>query len=286
MARFLFFLMLVLALSLAQGLPVQAMGVSDFVAVADGPNNAVYNPAGLATQTNSFCNFEYRFVGYDQIAFGWDDLFVYAAPGNFGNGALFLAYRQDWLEGTEYNRDYSLGYSFGWQPSDNLLMGLSAKFNTYGMYNDLNGSMVNLSSQANFLLDFGTIVKATPELNLGLAIHNIGKSDQSDALTYDSTIGLAYHTPSVVIATEIYNFLRETNPILQGPILRVGARFEIFKGLRLHLITEGSDWSYQGQTACLEYVASNHLGFAISWQRVQSNFLKDFSIQASAGYHF
>ena len=124
MTRFFFILISVSAMLALAALPVTGMGVSDFVAVADGPASFIYNPAALASFDAKQIYLEHRIDGRNQ-AVGWDDILFYAAPGSGGAGALFATYSQD-LEALDlYDRFTTYGYAFGWQSSDRLSVGNS-----------------------------------------------------------------------------------------------------------------------------------------------------------------
>lgn len=270
--------------------PAWAMGVSDFVGVADSASSALYNPAGLVSLENKSFLMEHRFSGRD-LAIGWDDLLIYSVAESRGTGALYVARSQDLIGIELYSRYLTLGYSYGWQAFENIALGVSAKFSNYGIYNKYTGSFIKEIDSKDFLLDFGLMAEVTDSFKVGLAIHNIGRDDSIQTLNYQSTIGCSYTINNkLVIAAEIYDFLNEgksgSNPI-EGSLLRVGARVNVGEYLRIHAVAEEDldDWDYTGRMLGLEFDNQN-ISVGASWYQGEGSFIDDELIQVTINYKF
>jgi hypothetical protein len=285
MTRFFFILIITLTAVIMAVLPVMGMGVSDFVAVADGPASFIYNPAALASFDAKQLYLEHRIDGRDQ-AVGWDDILFYTVPGSGGAGALFATFSQD-LEALDlYDRFTTYGYAFGWQSSDRISVGLAAKFSYWGIFDDSSGLMLKIASSNNFLLDAGVLIKASQKLQMGFALHNIGRSDDVGILNYQSTAGVAIVGSRWVIAAEIYDFLNEGGYPLEGAIIRAGGRLDIGRLIRLHLVVESSDWDYLSQQAALELRMKSGLTLGVSYWHIESPLIDGNTWQAGLGYRF
>jgi hypothetical protein len=286
MARFFIFLFLLFFLSTGISTQAMALGVSDFVAVADDPISAVYNPAGLADLKNNTLDWEHGFQGRN-LEMGWDDIAVYGATGEAGNGAFLIAYGQDQVGPTQYQRVTSLGYSYGWHSRERISVGVGAKLSRQGQYDNSSGTMTEIPdyAQNNFLIDFGLLINPSDKLKLGLAIHNLGRDTSNDLINYQTTLGASYRLGSLVLAGEIYDLLNEGGSAIEGTIYRFGCRFAVTSAFRLHAIMESSDWGYQGQLMSVELITQS-MSFNISLHRVESLLLTGDSINAGIGYRW
>ncbi|HOJ77216.1 MAG TPA: hypothetical protein PLZ08_04190 [Bacillota bacterium] len=283
-------LLLVILMLFGQVVPAWALGVSDFVSVADSASGALYNPAGLVSLENKNFLIEYRFSGRD-LAMGWDDLLIYSVAESRGTGALYVARSQDLIGIQLYSRYLTLGYSYGWQASENIALGVAAKFSNYGIYNKYTGSFVKEIDSKDFLLDFGLVAEVTDSFKVGLAIHNIGRDDSIQTLNYQSTVGCSYTFDNkLVIAAEIYDFLNEgksgPNPI-EGSLLRLGARVNIGEYLRIHAVAEEDldDWDYSGRMFGVE-LDNQNISVGASWYQGEGSFIDDELIQVTINYKF
>lgn len=278
MTRFLIFLAISVLCLLGLALQTYAMGVTDFVAVADEATSAIFNPAGLVEVDSNALSWHHRFTGRD-LAGGWDDLAIYAAPGDEGTGALYLAYSQDLAGINLYWRTTDLGYAYGWRTSDIITMGLSLKYGHQCEYQNVLGEMQEFTIPASCLMmDFGLMVKPS-NMHFGLAIYDIGSNDVQG---YYGTVGLAYQNEFMVLAGETTDLF----DALGDSLFRLGCRFNITPNFRLHLVSETSDWGYSGQLVGAEFLTKNYVTFDASYYKAQSPFVEDSSLQASVGYRF
>ncbi|HYH03986.1 MAG TPA: hypothetical protein VEC37_12850 [Bacillota bacterium] len=286
MARF-FRLLLTIFLLLSVSRSVLAMGVNDFVAVADSSAAAVYNPAGLIGLDGKQLLLEHR-VTHRDVAVGWDDLAVYSAADERGTGALFYAYSQDWVGLSQYNRIKSLGYAYGWQPTDNLAIGLSAKYNRRGIYNNSSGVMVKQTTLSNeFLMDCGLLYAPMENWTIGFTYYNLGH-DNSDQLNKSlAVLGVAYETNKITAALEVYDLLNEGGAIFEGSLIRTGLKYNITSNVAFHGVLENStsDWDYTGKMLVVE-LKRNSLNFDISWYRAEGKYVYDDTVQAGLGFTF
>jgi hypothetical protein len=286
MGRFLCLLM-TLCLIFGMNRSVSAIGVNDFVAVADSASAAVYNPAGLALSSERIFNWEHRFTGQD-LAMGWDDLAVYSVSDYRGCGALFFAYNQDLIGLNLYNRVQTLGYSYGWLSSENLLLGLSAKFSQRGIYSNSTGVMVKQTTLSDdFLIDFGLLFKPAPNWKIGFALHNIGRNNSVQNYNYQSTLGMAYTHEKFTAAAEIYDVMNEGDAVLAGSLLRAGFKYNITSNIKIHGVIENSisNWDYTGEMIAAE-LKKKTLKFDVSWYKAESKYVNDDTFQAGIGFTF
>lgn len=284
-----FFIFLIIFFLLFTGLCIQtsALGVTDFVAVADGPSCAVYNPAGLSNLNYYSLNWEHCFVGRDQSII-WDDSAVYISPGESGNGALFVTYSQDLVSVSllEYNRVTNYGYCYGWKVSDRVSVGLGAKYSRRGLYSNSSGIMIEDPdyAQNDFLIDFGLLSKPSENWRFGLSLHNLGRDTSEDVVNYQSTMGFSYQWNSLVLAGEIYDLLNEGGMTIRGTLYRLGCRldFHMLLHMRVHAVVELSEWDYQGTLLGLEF-RSEKVNYGISRYSVNSTLATGESINATVG---
>jgi hypothetical protein len=286
MARF--FLLLGCIGFLVCGFPgvTLAMGLSDFVAVADSPTTAVYNLAGLVNLEDKDILLEHCIDGRN-IALGTDDLVVYSVAEQVGTGALFFGYSQDLLSGSYYSRNYNIGYAYGWRPTKEIALGLSAKFGKYGIYNDYAGDMAEEYSNSSFMIDAGVLVQTSTRTKLGFAVHNIGSNSSNEALNYQSTLGFAYQASGLTAACEIYDLFDEGGGAIEGSLGRIGLRYAIVPDFKIHAIIEESigDWNFSGKMLGLEFTI-NQVTVMTSWHQADGDYLSVDSWQATMGYHF
>jgi hypothetical protein len=263
-----------------------AMGVSDFVAVADSPATALYNPAGLVNLEGKEFLLEHRLTGRD-VALGWDDLAVYSVAEPAGVGALFLGYSQDLWSGSYYSRDQNIGYAYGWRPGKRIALGLTGKFGKHSIYNNYYGNMAKEYSKGDFMLDAGAIFTTTSRTKLGLTIHNIGKDDSAQAINYQSTLGFSYQAPNLTLACEIYDLFDQGNAPIDGSLGRMGVRYTIRPNFKLHAIVEESigGWDFSGKMLGLE-VMFKQVTVTASWYQADGDYLSEESLQATIQYHF
>lgn len=280
MARFFLLFGLALILSVGMASPAVAIGIANFVAVSDGTSCAAYNPAGLAAFEGNAINLDYRVTGYDNEAFGWDHLLVYASSNRSGSGALFVGYSQDFLGSLSYQRINSFGYSFGWKSSDRLAVGLTGKFVTDGSYEKTGGTLNKVASENAFLFDFGTKFALTDKLSMGLLVADIGSGSN-----YQITVGFAYRTGPWVVAGEVYDLTNQAIAPFGGSLIRFGGRYAL-QNWNFELALETSDWSYNSQSVILTYAAGKSLVFGVSWTKIASDLIDDNSVQVSMGYRF
>jgi hypothetical protein len=286
MVRFFIFLFLLFLLGIGLSSQTMALGVSDFVAVADDPSSAVYNPAGLADLGNNTLNWEHCFQGRN-LEMGWDDVAVYGATGEGGNGALLIAYGQDQVGPTQYRRITNLGYSYGWHSRDRISVGLGAKLSRRGQYDNSSGTMTEIPGYAknSFLIDFGLLITPSDKCKVGLALHNLGRDTSNDVINYQSTLGASYRLGSLVLAGEVYDLLNEGGSAIEGTLYRLGCRLAVTSGFRLHAVMEASDWGYQGQLVGAEIITKS-MNFNLSLHQVASMLFTGDSINAGIGYRW
>lgn len=270
---------------LMSAIPVWGMGVTDFVAVVDGPTAAIYNPAGLLQVNNRIIKLEHRLTGRDftNLNFGYDELFIYAAPGMAGNGAVFVTYSQDLIVVPDYySRLQSIGYAYSWAPLEQISLGVSGKYYTSGYYSDLMGVMVKQSSSTKVIFDLGLLAKLTPNAKVGLAIHNLGKSDQMQSTSHETTVGFSYRLGNQVVAGEIQDLLNESGVM----VYRGGLRLQPFDWLRLHLEYSLSSTDFTSQAAGLEFKLFKKLFTEFFWYSASSQLFRGELYQLAVGYSF
>lgn len=282
MAKLLCSLMTVFLLVSLSCTPSFAAGIADFVAVADSSSGAVGNPAGLADMDSRTLSWEHRFTDRDESNIGWDDLIVYNAPGRPGNGAIFYAYNQDLVTPTFYWQTVSYGYAYGWRVSDLVAFGVTLKNVTLNGYDNSTGIMILDTSETNIMFDFGLQMKLDPKWQLGLAVHNIGRSNDAIRFSYETTLGIAYQADKLTFAAEIYDYLNEGG----NPNYRLGCRYELIPGFRPWIVLLMTDDGSFGESFGLEYKMGDHLNLDASWIILNTNSQKIDSIKMTIGYRF
>ena len=261
-----------------------AMGVSDFVAVADGPTGGIYNPAGLAALEENVMRLEHKIDERDTAWNSSDDIMVYAATGQGANGALFFDYDQDLIIDNLYDRFSVFGYAFGWNYSKKIALGLTAKIGSIGIYDNFSGAMAKLDSAKCFLLDFGMLIKPSEGWRLGFTVRNIGNSDLID---YEPTVGIAYSGKRWTVAGEIAD-LFAASAALEDSVIRGGFRFKLSDNFGVQVVKEQSDYSaYESNLIGAEFLTKNQMSIGLAWCQVSSDFISEKdSLTASIGFQF
>lgn len=286
MARF-FRLLTTFSLLLTISHGVWAIGVNDFVAVTDSATAAVYNPAGLIGVEGKQLLLEHR-VNHRDATAGWDDLAVYAASDERGSGALFYAYSQDWVGLYQYNRVKSLGYAYSWQPTENMAVGLSAKYNKRGIYNNSSGVMVKQTDLGSeFLLDCGLLYSPAENWTIGFTYYNLGHSNSDQFNKSLAVLGGAYQNKKITAAFEVYDLLNEGGSVLEGSLFRTGLKYKITSNFAIHGVLENSnsDWDYTGKKLAAEF-KSNSLNLVVSWYQAEGKYVDEDTVLVGLGYTF
>lgn len=287
MARF-FPVLLGLALVVAGGHSVRAIGVDDFVAVADSGTAAVYNPAGLTGIPQRNFLLEHR-LGERDLALGWDDLAVYSARDQRGGcGALFFAYSQDKVGLNLYNRSQDFGYAYGWKALDSLAVGISAKINELGRYDNSSGVMVKQATlNDDFLIDMGLLFTPRENLKIGFAYHNLGSGESGQPEGSQATLGVAYRLGKLLAAAEVYDLLDEDTSVFEGSLWRTGLKYNLTAWFQIQGVYENSisDGNFTGKMLAFQF-RKPPLNLNLSWYQAEGNYINDDTVQAEIGFTF
>ncbi|SVE36704.1 uncharacterized protein METZ01_LOCUS489558, partial [marine metagenome] len=199
----------VLFLLIEPGARASGMGES-YVAIADDATASYFNPAALSGQERRNLNFthmkwlpnladdlSYEFVAFSQPVPSWG--------GNVGINAALLDLGEQTRtdergnsQGTFSSYDFSVSAAFGSSISDNLAAGIGLKFIRSNLADQGAGIERGKGVGSSFAVDLGVLWKATPQLNLGAALRNMGPkitfidASQADPLPQHIVLGVAY----------------------------------------------------------------------------------------------
>lgn len=210
----------VLFLLIEPGARASGMGES-YVAIADDATASYFNPAALSGQERRSLNFthmkwlpnladdlSYEFVAFSQPVPSWG--------GNVGINAALLDLGEQTrtdergtTQGTFSSYDFSVSAAFGSSISDNLAAGIGLKFIRSNLADQGAGIERGKGVGSSFAVDLGVLWKATPQLNLGAALRNMGPkitfidASQADPLPQHIVLGVAYD----LLDTEFHDML-------------------------------------------------------------------------------
>lgn len=175
-------------LRMGLGARANAMGGA-FTGIAEGPEAAYYNPAGIPMLESRHLNVSYRFLSLDRnfnyigfatgirpkvdeetgekaisggVALNW----IHAGVDNIDGRDFAGNHYQDFS-----NSENSFAFSFGVMPLDFLSVGFTAQV-LYNRFPDMGEDDATISD-AGLGLDLGVLVKPLPYLSLGLTVKNI-----------------------------------------------------------------------------------------------------------------
>jgi len=281
MFKFFVFLFIVLIMIMGIVGAAFALGLGDFVAVADGNSNVINNPAGLAELQGKSLNLEHRLMDRDvaNLLFWYDDLLVYNAPGQPGYGALFLVYNQDQTGDFVYQHVINCGYGYGWSAFQNISLGISGRYVNFSIDSTFTGS---LYTENGLLFDFGILVKLFERCQLGISVKNGLRTQALSHFGLKTITGISYQISGQVISAEIDDLLNQQGQL----IYRVGGRLTLFSNWKVHIVLENGVVNHQGMLYGLEYLATKHLELGLWQYFVQSEEARANVFQAAVGYRF
>ena len=210
----------VLFLLIEPGARASGMGES-YVAIADDATASYFNPAALAGQESRSLNFthmkwlpnladdlSYEFVAFSQPLPSWG--------GNVGINAALLDLGEQTrtdergaTQGTFSSYDFSVSAAYGSEISNNLAAGIGLKFIRSNLADQGAGIERGKGVGSSFAMDLGLLWHATPQMNFGGALRNMGPkitfidASQADPLPQHIVIGVAYD----LLDTEFHDML-------------------------------------------------------------------------------
>ena len=198
----------VLFLLIEPGARAIAMGES-YVAIADDATASYFNPAALAGQSRKKVNFthskwlpgladdlSYEFLAYSTPVEGWGNIGVNVSLLNLGE--QIRTDERGNTQGTFRSYDMALSAAYGADIGDNMSAGIGLKFIRSNVADQGAGIERGKGVGNSFAADLGLLWKATPSLNFGAALRNLGPkiayidASQADPLPQHIVLGVAY----------------------------------------------------------------------------------------------
>ena len=198
----------VIFLLIEPGARAIAMGES-YVAIADDATASYFNPAALAGQSRKKVNFthskwlpgladdlSYEFLAYSTPVEGWGNIGVNVALLNLGE--QIRTDERGNTQGTFRSYDMALSAAYGADIGENMSAGIGLKFIRSNLADQGAGIERGKGVGNSFAADLGLLWKATPSLNFGAALRNLGPkiayidASQADPLPQHIVLGVAY----------------------------------------------------------------------------------------------
>ncbi|MFH1567085.1 MAG: PorV/PorQ family protein, partial [Gemmatimonadota bacterium] len=149
----------------------------------------------------------YEFLGYAQPVEGWGNIGINGALLNLGEQTR--TDERGTVQGTFSSYDLAIAAAYGTAVSDHMSAGIGLKFIRSNLADQGAGIERGKGVGNSFAADLGLLWHITPDLNLGVALRNLGPkiayidASQADPLPQHIVVGMAYE----LLETEYHDML-------------------------------------------------------------------------------